>query len=465
MRIGGYARLSFDDENTGYGVQRQAEDIQALARRKDWDLVEIYTDSNVSAYKKGIVRPEFERMVADLESGRIQGITAYDLDRVARQPRDLERLIDIYDSRPGLVFATVSGEIDLSKSDGRLMARVMISFANKSSADTARRVARAQLQRAQQGKVAGGGHRPYGYERDNVTVVPAEAAVIREAADRILAGDSLISVCKSFDGLYPTPGKSVKWNRTVLRKILLNPRIAGLRSYKGSVLMGDDGSPVKAIWEPIVSVETWEQLTTVLTDASRNLNGGRVDRKYLLSGLLRCPCGAKMTGAMSKGVPEYRCPTDRGCGRTQRKARALDEYVEKELLDYLERQSLDGLQVQEDELTSRLQVQIAEAEQSLSALIDEWTAGRISDAVFFAAQARKEAVLNALKGERAHEKRRQTMKAPVGAGVGEKWAGLTLPQKRAILFEVLQAIKVYPKPATAPKRFDKDYYALIRRTD
>ncbi|MDQ0923362.1 hypothetical protein QF038_001870 [Pseudarthrobacter sp. W1I19] len=170
-----------------------------------------------------------------------------------------------------------------------------------------------------------------------------------------------------------------------------------------------------------------------------------------------------MSGAVAKGVPEYRCPNDRGCGRTRRKARALDEYIEEELLKYLERQSLEPVGRASDD--NALDREIADAEQSLSALIDEWTAGRISDAVFFTAQARKEAVLNGLKGERAQEKRRQTMKAPVGAGVRQKWAGLTLPQKRGILFEVVQAVKVYPKPVTAPKKFDPYYYVIILRTD
>ena len=94
------------------------------------------------------------------------------------KPNDLERLIELYDNRP-LLFATAQADIDLSTPDGRFMARLMVNFASKSSADTGRRVARAQLQRAHQGRVAGGGYKPYGYERDNVTIVPEEAAVLR----------------------------------------------------------------------------------------------------------------------------------------------------------------------------------------------------------------------------------------------------------------------------------------------
>ncbi|MDQ0923363.1 DNA invertase Pin-like site-specific DNA recombinase [Pseudarthrobacter sp. W1I19] len=256
MKVGVYLRISLDDEGTGLGIERQRHDSTALCKRLGWEVAKVYADENLSAYKRSVDRPAWEELLTDLEAGTIHGVACYDVDRIARQPKQLERLIDLYESKRRLVFATVSGEIDLSTADGRFLARLLVNVANKSSADTARRVARAQLQRAQQGKVAGGGARPYGYERDNVTVVPEEAAVIQDAAKRILLGETLIGICKSIDGQYPTPGKSTKWNRTVLRSILLNPRIAGLRSYKGSVLIGEDGSPVKAIWEPIVSVDT-----------------------------------------------------------------------------------------------------------------------------------------------------------------------------------------------------------------
>lgn len=78
--------------------------------------------------------------MADLANGVLDGLVSYDLDRVARQPRDLERLIDVYDSNPKLIFATIKSDYDLSEPDDLLKARIMVSMAHKSSADTARRI-------------------------------------------------------------------------------------------------------------------------------------------------------------------------------------------------------------------------------------------------------------------------------------------------------------------------------------
>jgi site-specific DNA recombinase len=101
---------------------------------------QVRVDNDVSAYKTKVVRPKFEALLDDLKLGLVDGVVVYDLDRFARQPVDLERAIRIFDDRPGLVFATVQSDIDLSTSDGRTVARVMVAFANKTSMDTSRRI-------------------------------------------------------------------------------------------------------------------------------------------------------------------------------------------------------------------------------------------------------------------------------------------------------------------------------------
>ena len=144
MRVGTYARISQDSE---LGIARQEHDTSALTTLRGWRLAERYQDNDASAYQPKVERPDFERMLADLKAGVIQGIVVWDLDRLARRPVDLERIIDLYDQKP-LVFATVQGDIDLSTPDGRTMARVLVAFANKASMDTARRVARKKLEKA-----------------------------------------------------------------------------------------------------------------------------------------------------------------------------------------------------------------------------------------------------------------------------------------------------------------------------
>ena len=89
-----------------------------------------------------VVRPGFREILDDITTGRVNGLLAEDLDRACRDPRDLEDLLDAC-AQTG-ASARGSGSLMLTNggNDGeQFMARVMVAIANKSSSDTARRVA------------------------------------------------------------------------------------------------------------------------------------------------------------------------------------------------------------------------------------------------------------------------------------------------------------------------------------
>ena len=194
----------------------------------------------------------------DLERTHLDGLVVYDLDRFARQPLDLERSIRIFDSRK-LVFATVQSDIDLSTSDGRTMARIMVAFANKSSMDTSRRVRRKHLELAQTG-VPIGGWRPFGYLADRRTLDTREAGLIRQASADVIAGVGLHTICRHWneEGVLTTAGNL--WRKQVLKSMLVSPRIAGYRVYRGGIAHDEAGNPVRGLIEPILDLATWEKV-------------------------------------------------------------------------------------------------------------------------------------------------------------------------------------------------------------
>ncbi|PNG17937.1 recombinase family protein [Streptomyces cahuitamycinicus] len=197
VRLGGYARISLDKNGEELGVERQRRDYRQVAGvRPGWEVARDYVDNDMSAFKRNVVRPEFERLLVDLQSGVIDGVIAYDLDRLARQPRDLERLIDVFEDRPELIFCTVTNDIDLSTSDGRTMARVMVAFANKASADTGRRVARKHRELADAGK-NGGGFPPFGWKADRVTIDPEQAELITKTVFEICHAARCWTLCSA----------------------------------------------------------------------------------------------------------------------------------------------------------------------------------------------------------------------------------------------------------------------------
>lgn len=91
----------------GLAIERQREQCEALANYRQWEVVETYVDQSKSATDRTKSRPDYDRMVADYRAGRFTAIICYDLDRLTRQPRQLEDWIDAAElcQIPGLVEA------------------------------------------------------------------------------------------------------------------------------------------------------------------------------------------------------------------------------------------------------------------------------------------------------------------------------------------------------------------------
>ncbi|MFF0117329.1 recombinase family protein [Streptomyces prasinus] len=336
-----YTRISRDDEGDGLGVARQRQDCERLADLRGLSVAKIYEDNDVSAYKRNVLRPEFELMLSDLTAGLIDGVVSYDLDRLARQPKDLERLIEVFETRKRLTFVTVTNDIDLSSADGRTMARVMVAFANKSSHDTARRIKRKHLELAMKGK-SSGGPSPYGWQKNDPNKVDPEAARhIRDAQKEILAGVRIGTIRTRWqaEGIgRPREGtKRVSHNHVEL--MVTSPRLCGYRIYHGEILLSDDGEPVIGEWETINTIEEWEAVCAAVAERKQaNPNVGRpVARKYLLSGIARCGlCHTKIRGQNNRlwkpgskaSKYSYQCSVvNGGCGKVGRVGEPVEDLI------------------------------------------------------------------------------------------------------------------------------------------
>src|SRR5215213_5080559 len=190
MRAGVYLRQSKDRGGTGLAIARQRQDCLKLCTDRGWEPVE-YIDNDVSAYT-GKRRPSYERMLADIEAGKLGAVVVWDLDRLHRRPVELEHFIELAD-RHRLALATVSGDTDLATDSGRLFARVKGAVARSEGERKSARQKRAALQAAELGKPHLG-PRPFGYERDGITIREDEAEALGAAYRKLLAGDTLTRI-------------------------------------------------------------------------------------------------------------------------------------------------------------------------------------------------------------------------------------------------------------------------------
>lgn len=75
-----YVRISSDPTGQGLGVARQRSSCAAKAQAVGWSVTEVYEDNDISA-TTGRTRPAYQRMLADLDSGRVDAVVVWDLDR------------------------------------------------------------------------------------------------------------------------------------------------------------------------------------------------------------------------------------------------------------------------------------------------------------------------------------------------------------------------------------------------
>ncbi|MGW2875930.1 recombinase family protein [Streptomyces sp. NPDC001233] len=467
-KVGIYTRISRDDEGEALGVARQRTDCERLADLRTWQPVKVYEDNDVSAFKRNVVREEFELMLKDLRAGLIDGVVAYDLDRLARQPRDLERLIEIFDERPKLEFATVTNDVNLGSADGRTMARVMVAFANKSSHDTSRRIKRKHLELAQQGK-SNGGPAPYGWRKDDRNKVDPDAAkVIRAAQKDVLAGVRIGTIrTKWQEEGHGNPREGTKrMAHHHVEQILTSPRLVGYRTYHGDVLYGADGEPVIGEWEPINTIEEWEAVCAAIAERKQTKAGQSLARKYLLSGIARCGlCKSKIRGQVnhkwqpgSKGSQySYQCSkVNGGCGKVARVGDPVDKLIARLALKEQREKAatasvpVDGRWPREEELEALL--------LDIAQLIEAEKAKTITVSTLLQLLPDKERERDALKLERARfykDQKQAEAKGSTADLTEEEFFDLPIERQREIVLHSITAVIIHPA-GRGKRKFDPD---------
>lgn len=273
-------------------------------------VLDEYIDNDASAFS-GKPRPEYERMLHDIASGRIDGLLVWHQDRLSRRPIDLEHFFEVID-RAGIsgCIRTVTGNTDYQTGDGILTARLLSAVAANESATKSRRIRRKKEELAAAGLPVTGGRRPFGYTRDQLELEHTEADIVRELAARFLAGESVKSLTEWVEATGVPTSAGGQWRTTTIRQILTSPRIAGLVEHRGEVV-----GPAK--WPAIISVDNHRRICS--TFAARKRSGHRTPQSYLLTGgLIRCgKCGSSLFSAPRQGVRRYGClqgPDHRGCG-------------------------------------------------------------------------------------------------------------------------------------------------------
>lgn len=315
-----YLRISLDLTGEGLAIDRQRQDCRRIALERGWVIVREYVDESISAFKRSKKRPGYDQMVEDYRAGLFDAIVVWDLDRLTRQPRQLEDWIEAAEER-GLKLVTANGEADLTIDAGRMFARIKAAVARQESERKAARQTAAAKQRADKGRA------PLGVRLTGYTVkgevVEAEATIVKTIFTRFYSGDSLKGIAQHLNDVGVKTRHGRPWNFSSVRDILTNPRYAG-RVYYNRRDFGTTGNWTQAAFPAIIDGHVFDAVNARLDDPRRKTNKTGTNRKFLGSAVYQCDeCKRFMRSHYLGGKPGYRCPE----GHVNRTGAPIDEAV------------------------------------------------------------------------------------------------------------------------------------------
>lgn len=467
LRAAIYCRISDDRESEGHGVERQRQDCLARAQREGWTVVETYTDNDIGASALSRKpRPAYRAMLDAAERGELDVICAYSNSRLTRRPMELEDLITLHRDTGVLLRTIVSGDDDLSTADGQMVARIKGAVDAAEAGRISERTKRGLKQRRDNGQRIGG-RAPYGYVNEEgktgrLTIHAERAAVVREVAARLLAGETVYGVLSDLNGRGIRTGPSQRtpdgatWTPRTLKRVVMNPAVTGALALPDGTLTD--------VADPIISRADWERLCEILYQPSRRSPDWTNRRKYVLSGLMRCGlCGHVLSGSTRSAygtgekIQTFQCATGNGgCGKLRIDYAPVEEWVLSLVFARLDVPAVaDALTTDTDTgEADALRVAIGDAERGLTRVDDAFADGLL-DKTRYAAQVAR--FTSEIDGARTRLAALATDAVPAvdAANLRAEWPGYDLPRQRQIIGAVLASVTIEPHPGGAGTRLPR----------
>lgn len=286
LRAAIYARQS---KELSEGIERQVNLCKKLCRSKGWEIVKVYEDNDVSAYKNRGHGTAWAEMLDEIEELEIDVVIATNMDRLLRRVPDLAPLV-----ATGVSVLTVDRELDLDSAEGEFMATMGAGLAQFETKRKAERQIRANDAKSAKGLPVPS-RRRYGYETDGCTPIEEEAKEVRRLFKDFANGASIRSLAKDMQDRNVNPGGGKGWPISRIRGILSSVFYGGEIIHRGVV---SDSEYVV----PIVSKELARDVRAILSDPARRTSPGGLTR-HSLTGLALCGvCGETL-----HHMTDYKC--------------------------------------------------------------------------------------------------------------------------------------------------------------
>lgn len=249
-----YARKSrITNKGDSIGVQfKQSADYarNQLSLPEDYEFQK-YEDKGLSGYYSD--RPDFQRLLRDIEMGKIKAVACYKLDRISRKTSDLMRLLEYFE-RHDVTLLVCSNNINTQISTSKIIIQVLAIIAEFERDILTERIQDNLMELAKDGRWLGG-KTPTGFTSERVTTgsgknknavsflvpIPEERTLVQEIYRTFEETRSLLQTCNQISKKYDTK-HGAKFTTSTIRLILRNPIYCVADEYSYNYFLEHDGN-------------------------------------------------------------------------------------------------------------------------------------------------------------------------------------------------------------------------------
>ena len=229
-RVAAYCRVSTDSKEqlTSYENQKKVY-TELIASNKEWQLAGIYADEGLSGTRAD-KRPEFNRMIKDCLSGKIDYIITKSVSRFARNTVDCLDYVRMLKGRGiGIIFEEQN--IDTLKSDSELYLVIYAGFAQSESESISKNITWSVRKNFENGKPFFMYKKMLGYrkgEDGSPEIVPEEAELVKRIFNMFLAGQPVEVISNTLKSEnIKIPEKELTFSKAMIMSILRNEKYSG----------------------------------------------------------------------------------------------------------------------------------------------------------------------------------------------------------------------------------------------
>ncbi len=296
-KVGVYCRLSDEDRfkvnknDDSDSIVNQRSMCVKYAVSQGWDVVDIYSDDDFSG--AGTYRPEFERLLKDCESGKINLVLCKSQSRFSRDMEVVERYLHNKFIEWGVRFVSIVDNADTNNESNK-KSRQINGLMNEWYLDDLSQNIKKSLKNKREDGLFMGSFAPFGYMRSSedkhkLVIDPIASKVVKDIFELYESGLGYYKICEHLNhSNVPTPAQykkqsgsnfvcgccdyqNVRWNVDTIAQILRNEvyigtlvqgkkTSLGYKVHKSKAVPKKDWCRKENAHEPIISKETWDKV-------------------------------------------------------------------------------------------------------------------------------------------------------------------------------------------------------------